>query len=124
MVLEVILAAELQQGKAVLRKRNRLSLQLKRYSSVVEHRVPDQVRHEDLQQGCALGHRSRPLGEEVHRTRKRPLGKRKKQRAALLLGGGQRSRQLAKGLRSGARRKMVGVVLRLFFLMQSRNRIG
>src|SRR5580765_3077697 len=67
-VLEIILAAELQQWKAVLRKWNRLLFQLRGHSGVIEHRVPNEVGHEYLQQRCALGGRSLPVSKKVHRT--------------------------------------------------------
>src|ERR1700722_6967911 len=121
--LEIVLPAELQQREAVLRKWNRFPVQLRRHASIVKYGVPHQIWQEHLQERSSLGHRSLTIRKEVDRTGKRPLGKRQKHRAALLLCRRQSRGQLAESLRSGARTKVIGIVLRLIFLMQRRNRV-
>ncbi len=53
-VFEIVLAAEFQKRKTVLRKRDRLALQFGGHARIVEDRVPHQIRHEHFQQRCAV----------------------------------------------------------------------
>src|SRR6202041_3103408 len=60
----------------------------------------------------------------VHRAGEWPLQDGHKHRSALLLCSGQRRSQFEECLRLPAGGKMIGVVLRIVFLMQGRNRVG
>src|SRR5208337_4530816 len=110
-IFKIVLAAEPEQRKTVLRKRRRLASHFRCHSRVVEHRIPRQEREEDLQQRRSVTHRSFAVRQRADEGAERLFEDRQKQRPALVLLGGQRLSQLLKGLRIVARRKMIGIVL-------------
>src|SRR5262249_48625725 len=121
---EVILAAEFQQGIAVLRKRDGFTAKLRGHARVVKNRVPHQVRQEYFHQRRPITDRALAIGHDVHCRSEWPLESRHEQRAAPILRQGERLRQLAKRLRSCPRRKMIRIESRLFLQVQRRNRVG
>ncbi len=112
---EIGVAAELQQRVAVLRERHRLAAQFQGHSRIIEHSIASQIRHEDFHQRSNMPDRALAMRRQIERGGKRPLQKRQKDRAALVLCRGQRFGDLAEGLRVAPRRKMISVVLRVFF---------
>src|SRR5262249_15776047 len=89
-VHEIHFAAELQQWKAVLRKRHGLPAEFLSHARIVEYSVKRKIRHEYFHQSRAVAYRTLAIREQFHCRSKWPLDERQVDGAALILRRRQR----------------------------------
>src|SRR6202453_4321329 len=108
-IREIVLAAETEQRKTVLRKRHRLASHLRYDARVVEDRIPGQIGQKDLHQSRAAPHLPLAIGQRVDDRAKWLFENWQKYRPAFVLLRRQRLGQFLKCLGAIARREMVDI---------------
>ena len=95
-----MIAAESQQRVAILGKWFRRAAHFRDDARILEHRVPDEIRHEHFQQRRAAANRAAGIRQPVYDGRKIPLEPRPKQRLHFSRGFGERVRELRQTFRN------------------------
>src|ERR1700733_8533785 len=120
----MIFAAEAQQRQAVLREGHRMAADFFDGASVVENRVPQQIREKDFQQRSQAADFSGAASEGVDDFLGGFFKAGDEDRAALALSPGKRFGEFDKGFGLAAGREIINLVRWIIFLMQRGDGVG